>query len=286
MSRISARTALVTSSIAAALLIAGPGASAADAPSRVITDGEAEEWHPEMREAYKYARSRTGEVSISVVDMKGRHSERGGYRTTNMASTAKVMLMTAYLRQNSVEDRPLTGEEESLIEPMIRRSDNGAATTIDNRLGRGPLENLADDADMRSYRWSSAWGLSRTSARDQAFFMRNLQHFIPDRHWDYARRQLASITPSQRWGIGKVALRGWNLGFKGGWGIRSSRAADSSGFRTAERGGGTVNHQVAYLRKEGRRIGLAVLTEGNPSHSYGTQTLEGVFERLLKKLPR
>ena len=29
---------------------------------------------------------------------------------------------------------------------------------------------------------------------------------------------LASIVPSQRWGIGEVAPQGWKLYFKGGWG--------------------------------------------------------------------
>ena len=63
---------------------------------------------------------------------------------------------------------------------------------------------------------------------------------------------------------------GWKLYFKGGWGS----------------GSGAVDHQVVLLRKNGRRIGLAVLTEGNPSQAYGNETLEGVFRRLLRRLPR
>jgi hypothetical protein len=62
---------------------------------------------------------------------------------------------------------------------------------------------------------------------------------------------------------------GWDLYFKGGWGS----------------GSGAVDHQVVQLRNGHRRIGLAVLTEGNPSHTYGKATLEGVFRRLLEDLP-
>jgi hypothetical protein len=29
-----------------------------------------------------------------------------------------------------------------------------------------------------------------------------------------------------------------------------------------------------------------VMTEGNPDHRYGKETLEGVFRRLLRGLPR
>jgi len=65
-------------------------------------------------------------------------------------------------------------------------------------------------------------------------------------------------------------VRGWHLGFKGGWGS----------------GTGLVNHQVVLLQKDGYRIGLAVFTENSPSHEYGKDTLEGVFRVLLRDLPR
>ena len=68
--------------------------------------------------------------------------------------------------------------------------------------------------------------------------------------------------------------RGWRLEFKGGWGI------GDDGY------GGTVNHQVALLRRHGTKLGVAILTQGNASHSYGAATLEGVAKRLLGGLPR
>ena len=70
-------------------------------------------------------------------------------------------------------------------------------------------------------------------------------------------------------GSARFPLRGWHLHFKGGWGSRP----------------GLVNHQVVLLSKDGRRIGLAVMTEHSPSHEYGEDTLEGVFRILLRDLP-
>ena len=64
--------------------------------------------------------------------------------------------------------------------------------------------------------------------------------------------------------------RGWALYFKGGWGA----------------GTGAVDHQVALLRRGHRRLSLAILTVGSPSHAYGTETLEGVARRLLRGLGR
>jgi len=240
------------------------------AGARLVTDREAERWKPDMRRALKYANDRAGDVSFSVVDVRHHLHQRSGYSEANMASTFKVMLMVAYLRQGSVKNRGLNDYDRGLIQPMIRRSDNTTATRIRDMLGRGPIERLADLADMRSFEWNSIWGLCRTTSRDQAFFLHNLERYVPDRHWDFARKELASITPSQRWGIGQVDVRGWHLYFKGGWG---------SGI-------GAVNHQNVLLTKDGRKIGMSVLTEDSPSHAYGTVTLEGVFQRLLHSLPR
>ena len=223
-----------------------------------------------MRAARDYASSRAGEVSFAVLDLADRTHARGGGKTAAMASTFKVMLMVAYLRQDSVEGRRLTSSEKTLIRAMIRRSDNESATRIRDMLGRRPIEALAARARMKHFQWSSSWGHCRTSARDQALFLRRLHRLAPRRHRDFAMRQLASIVNWQRWGVGDVDPEGWKLYFKGGW----SRAM------------GAVNHQVVQLERDGRRIGAAVLTRGNPSHAYGKRTLKGVFRRLLRGLPR
>jgi hypothetical protein len=81
-------------------------------------------------------------------------------------------------------------------------------------------------------------------------------------------RLLASVAPSQRWGVGRVAPRGWELYFKGGWGS----------------GSGAVDHQVALLTRGPLRVAIAVMTTANGSHAYGKATLRGVFRRLLRGL--
>jgi Beta-lactamase enzyme family len=257
------RRAMPLMAVLTALAAAAP--AAAD-----VSQQEAREWRPDLAAARGYAEGRAGQVSFAVFDMQGRLGHHRGGNRALMASTFKVMLMVAYLRQDSVDDRALNRTDKRLIRPMIRESDNGNATTIRDMLGQGPIENLADRARMKHFRWNAIWGYCQTSARDQAFFLRNLRRYVPDRHWDFAKRQLARIVPWQRWGIGQVDLPpGWKLHFKGGWGS----------------GSGAVDHQVALLRNGKRRVGAAVMTEGNPSHSYGKETLRGVFDRLLRHLP-
>ena len=113
-------------------------------------------------------------------------------------------------------------------------------------------------------------GKSKTTARDQAFFMRTLKQYIPGRHWDYARSLLASITPLAALGHRSSPLRGWNLQFKGGWGS----------------GTGWVNHQVVRLAKDGLPYRARGYDREQPLPRVRKQTLEGVFRILLRDLPR
>ena len=227
-------------------------------------------WGPGNGRARTYADSRSGAVSFAVVSPAGRLS---GYRMRTRvpaASVLKVMFLVAYLRQESVRDRALRESDRDLLRPMIIRSDNYAASRIANMVGPRAMYRLAARASMRDFSYTRPWGLSRTSARDQARFMFRLRRYIPNRHETYALELLTRIVDSQRWGVGQVATPGWRKHFKGGWGS----------------GSGAVDHQVARLfDRPGQRIGIAVMTTGSPSHTYATTTLRGVFERLLAGLP-
>ena len=41
----------------------------------------------------------------------------------------------------------------------------------------------------------------------------------------------------------------------------------------------------ALVERDGQRIAIAVLTDGNPTHEYGRGTIEGVARRLLTRVP-
>jgi hypothetical protein len=226
------------------------------------------DWRPHFGFANRYIKHRAGDVSYGVVGPNGSYNGHRARRRVPMASTFKVMLLATYLRK--VRHRRLHDRDRRLLAPMIRRSDNIAATRVRDIVGAHAIKRLARAADMRCFRYSSTWGLSRTCARDQARFMYLFERYVPRRHRRYADHLLASIVPSQRWGIAKVPLHGWRLHFKGGWGI----------------GNGSVDHQVAFLDRRGYRISVAILTTSDPSHGYGMQTLKGVARRLLWDLPR
>jgi hypothetical protein len=181
----------------------------------------------------------------------------------------KTMFLAAYVRRGDVRGRPLRAGERALLDPMVRRSDDVAATRVRDLVGDAGLRRLAHAAGMRDFSPRAVWGLSRTSARDQVELFRRLDDLLPARHRAYANRLLETVVPSQRWGVGAVALpAGWTLRFKGGWGS----------------GSGAVDHQSALLLGDGRRVALSITTTDDGSHAAGKETLRGVAARLIRGL--
>ncbi len=142
---------------------------------------------------------------------------------------------------------------------MIRRSDNGAASRVRDIVGNGALGQLARRARMRRFATARSWGATRISTADQTRLFLRMDRFVVRRHRATALALLGSITRSQRWGIARARPPGWNLYFKGGWGD----------------GDGEVDHQIALLTRDGRRVAVGIMTTANPSKAYGDRTLRG-----------
>ena len=246
-----------------AVLLLGIGISLA-------TIAPAGAWEPAVRAAKRYARHRAGSVSFAIVDHRGRFAGHHGFAEVPSASVVKAMFLVAYLRSDEVRNRALDDDDRSLLSPMIRRSDNAAASRVADILGPGPMRRLAHRARMEDFRYTRPWGLSTITAAEQARFFFRLERYVPERHEGYARYLLSHIVKSQRWGIATIDLEPWKLFFKGGWGS----------------GTGEVDHQVALLEHpDGRRVAVAITTRYSPSHAYGNRTLAGVSRRLLRNLP-
>jgi len=220
----------------------------------------------QIARARVFSRSRAGLVAFAVVDSAGRLHCHECRRRYGAASVVKAMLLVAYLERLAAERRPLTAADDALLSPMIRLSDNAAATSVYRRVGDAGLYRLAGRAGMADFSVSGHWGNALTSARDQAVLFERLDELIPRRFGVYARRLLSSVVSWQSWGIPEVSRPRWQTFFKGGW-------------RGTSRG--QLVHQVARLERNGRSIALAILTDGNPGHGYGRETVRGIAARLL-----
>ena len=223
----------------------------------------------DVRSAVRWLEQRQGAGSLTLIDSQKRVYGFAPRRTYVGASVVKAMLLVAYLRK--IGNRPPNPAERAALGPMVTRSDNARASAVYLRVGDAALRRLARRARMRDFSVAYHWGAARFSAADQARFMARFDRLTPPRSRDFARRLLSSVVPWQRWGFtGAAARAGFATFLKGGW-------------RRTDRG--RLVHEAALFERADSRFSLAVLTDGNPSHDYGTATLRGVAARIFAHPP-
>jgi hypothetical protein len=224
-------------------------------------------WAKRVAAAIAYARARQGRVAFAVLDADGRMRGWHVDEQHRSASVVKAMFMVAYL--NRIGGRALGRGDRSLLSPMIRRSDNGAASRVRSIVGAGAVHSVAKRVKMTRFVLKARWGDTLITAADQARLFARIDLLVPERHRAYARKLLASIVSDQRWGVPQALPPGWSVFFKGGW---------------RPLAGLNLVNQSALLQRDDRRVALAVMTDGNPSHVYGTETVRGVARRVLRGL--
>jgi D-alanyl-D-alanine dipeptidase len=213
--------------------------------------------------------SRRATSSFALIDSRGRLHGYQARRRYASGSIVKVMLLVAYLRR--LEGRMPPPADQELLHTMIVLSGNKVASIMQRKVGTAALWEVARDAGMRDFSISGSWGSSLISAADQARFFRRFDRMIPAGTRDYARDLMSSIDTRQRWGFPRPALDlGFEAFFKIGW--RGTTA-------------GRLVHAVGMFERDGERVSLAVLTDGNPSHDFGTDTIRGAAERAFRGVP-
>ena len=219
--------------------------------------------------AARFLNARVGRTSFAVVDNQGRLSGLRQHEHFQTASVVKVMMLVAYLKMLNAQHRGLRTADNSLLYPMIHISDNNAASAVLAIVGGAALARVARESGMSDYAPGVGWwAFTQTSAADQARFFFALDRLIPRRFYGYARGLLSGIEPSQSWGIPPVARPRWEVFFKTG-------ALPSEG----------LFNEAGRLERPGVTFTIAVFTTGDPSMSYGEQTIQGVAAALLARTP-
>jgi zinc D-Ala-D-Ala dipeptidase len=247
----------------------GSAAAAQGAPSTPRSTAQQAAFPPprSIRAARAFVRRRATS-SFAVIDSAGRLHGHAIHRRYASGSIVKVMLLVAYLRR--LEGRMPPPADQELLHTMIVLSGNKVASIVQGKVGTAALWEVARDAGMRDFSVSGSWGSALISAADQARFIRRFDRMIPARTRDYARELMSSIDRRQRWGFPRPALdMGFEAFFKMGW--RGTAA-------------GRLVHGVGLFERESERVSLAVLTDGNPSHDYGTDTIRGAAERAFRRV--
>jgi len=259
------------------LRVVDVGSSSADATSRTPASAQAQgrraHHHvrpypriPAMERASKYLQARAGQTAFAVIDTRGHEYGLDMHDHFVSASTAKSMLLVAYLRSLAARGQAIGPLTQALLYPMVHVSDNNAAEEVWHIVGNAGVAEVARAAGMTDFVLGADWANELISAADMARFFYRMDSLIPRPFRAYARGLLSNIDPTESWGIPMAARPAWNVFFKGGW------------RRTGE---GQLVSQVARLERPHRRIAIAVMTVSDPSMAYGEETIEGVTQRLL-----
>jgi len=187
---------------------------------------------------------------------------RPGQRMTT-ASVVKVEIMAGTLLRAQQQGRGPTLSEHQRLVAMIGRSDDAAASSLWTALGGEPgMERMGSTFGLGATdEIAPTWGLTSTTAEDQARFLAALVHgpspldeASRTRAWGY----LTDITPSQRWGVRAGVPPTWTVGHKNGF--AGSRCCgwrvNSVGYAADPAGGG---YSIAVLSD-----GWRTLAEGIP----------------------
>ncbi|NEB79997.1 serine hydrolase [Streptomyces sp. SID14478] len=269
------RTATLAAAVSGAVLLgAAHGASAAErnptcrAPKNPAL---AKQLTRDLRAALA---GRSGTVSFALYDdrTKAGCTLAAGDRY-DAASIVKVLIMEATLHRAEQGHRPLTARERSNIRPMIRSSDNTAASRLWNDVGRTRLTATlrragATRTGLGAYGY---WGLTRTTAADQLRLLgvlTNPRSFLKSRA--YSLKLMSEVRKDQRWGVSAGVPRGLRVHLKNGWLPRATH-----GWRV---------HSIGAFTGSGRTYRLAVLSHDNPSMAYGVRTVERVAQAVHRAL--
>lgn len=222
-----------------------------------------------------YLRDRGGNVTAAAYDMNSgaTYLYRPGVREQT-ASIVKVDILATLLHETQGRGG-LSGAQRAVARGMIEASDNDDATTLWDEEGGAPAVQAFDDmAGMRETSVSFAWGLTATTPRDQLRLLRLVT--LPNRllsraSRDYEYDLMRHVIPFDNWGVSAglgvravVALKNGWLPVTTGWQVNS----------------------IGQVSGSGRRYLIAVMTDQDPTESYGIDTIAHISAAAWQTLTR
>jgi Beta-lactamase enzyme family len=221
-----------------------------------------------LRQAVKaYLDHREGAITAAVYDNVAKRlivinpTTRG--RT---ASIVKVDILETLLHNTHGH---LSTHQRRTAKAMIEHSDNDAATELwDEDGGASGVRSYNNDVGLKQTDPDDQhWGLTTTSAADQVTLVRALlrhSKLLTNRSRTFERRLMRHVEADQRWGISGGLPSEAKFGIKNGW------------LPVYEDHDRWEVNSMGWVRGDGKRYEIAVLTEHNDTEGYGIDTIEHI----------
>ncbi|HEX3390097.1 MAG TPA: serine hydrolase [Streptosporangiaceae bacterium] len=182
------------------------------------------------------------------------------------ASIAKVIILAALLHELTARHGGLNAGQAGLAREMITESDNAAANTLWDEVGRANLQRFLNLAGMMHTTLGPGilWGLTQATAPDELRLLTVLTSANPvlDRaSREYVLQLMAQVIPAQRWGVPAGAEPGVTVHVKNGW-LPNPQLW-------------VVNSIGAFTSDDGV-YKIVVLSQDNPALSDGIALVQGI----------
>ncbi|MEW1549066.1 serine hydrolase [Streptomyces tsukubensis] len=178
------------------------------------------------------------------------------------ASIVKVSILAALLTRG----RPLEAHHREWARDAIVSSDNDAATALWRDLGgAGALDAAHARLGLTGTTADPAWGLTRTTARDQLTLLRAV---FRDPVYAPLRELMGRVRADQAWGVSAAGPE------NGGWALKN-------GWMPMRATGLWVVHSVG---RAGGRLVVA-LSDGHPSKEAGIARVEAAVREAVAAAP-
>ncbi|AWW43352.1 serine hydrolase [Streptomyces cadmiisoli] len=183
------------------------------------------------------------------------------------ASTVKVTVLAALLRDVHQQGRHLTDREARLAREMITESDNNATAALWKQLGRAKVEAFLAAAGMNETVLGEGrfWGLTQITARDEQKLMdlvSTRNRVLSDAARGHILKLMSEVVPEQRWGTPAGAPASATVHVKNGWLSRTEH-----GWRV---------HSLGVFTGGKHDYSLTVLTEDASTMKAGIKVVEAV----------
>jgi hypothetical protein len=255
---------------ASASASASPTASVSPSPSAPsATEKATGSWWARSKKLTAALAKVPGSYSVAVLDKKT--GEKYAYRATtayDTASIVKAQILACMLLHDQSAGHGPTSSEMALAKPMIRLSDNNAATSLFQHVGgRSAVAACDRKLGLTHTVVNSAWGLTRTTANDQ---IRLLSEFVDTSGpLNAASRKtifqlMSTVSSAQQWGVPSIAKAGETATVKNGW---DTRSAD---------GGLWAINTIGRVTDDDVNVSVAVMSHDNRSMSAGVALVEKV----------
>jgi len=247
------------------------GRPAPGAHQRAACGSPADPPAPDTRLAAALTRVRrhhAGRVAVGVTDQAtGVTAIYHGTGSFDTASIVKADILAVLLLQLQQAGTSIGAADRQLAARMIKDSDNAAASALWDAVGGGPgLEagNAVLGLTQTVPGPGGYWGLTTTTVTDQLRLLADLTSArspLSAAARGYELSLMRDVKAGQNWGVTRAASTGTRPAVKNGW------------LPAGPRGLWVIN-SIGVISHAGQHLAIAVLSDGNRSHSAGISLVQ------------